>query len=503
MNFNDGMNLNSFQPTQPGMFTADYRGAESSALLYLFSPRHMVDHYKRPAVYNFSNTFMNTMYDDLYNHLGHNASIPKNVVLDSLYSNQATKEIVLPAATGGIDVNTSLLSDTWTFLLIVTNDTINLSSMHKPKVDNRVIYQGYCTEEPINPTNLGNGHTVNDGSFLIITHKTVINIVTTHGVNGPITRYDTISDVDVIPGHDLTNLSQQSMFMNRPGDIKNATSVSAEDGTITAALTENDILGNKSDNIAMSGILNLPKQHGKKILKSIFTGCEEAASDAYSGALSNFGQYADTMGEDMVSSFMTPHMVDYVNEEQVGVASSRPVSMGEISQKYSPKVIPVIVTNNDMFSPVPQNQQSTQNIYSSMIASSVPTILSNIGLASISMMYHSPNQACKILDASSYMPMGQNNLEMLVKIVINQLQYEVFDLIVSIAGDFDLNMSVSCSGDTHIILNMLNGTQHQDIYEHHNCLGGLGNPLSADYDIVYNNSIKLGGLVSAITTDLT
>jgi hypothetical protein len=129
--------------------------------------------------------------------------------------------------------------------------------------------------------------------------------------------------------------------------------------------------------------------------------------------------------------------------------------------------------------------------------------MSNIGMASFAMMYHSPNGAVQILNAEPFIPLNQIELNQRVKVLIGQLQTELFEIIKHIAGEFDLQLNVSCGGDTQITLNMLDGSsQHSDIYQHHNLLGGLTNQLVADCDIVTNNSQALGGMINALTQPL-
>lgn len=490
------------QDTTQGLFNRPMHLTESEAILYVFSPRRFGDHYKRPIVYNFNQEFLGSMHDTVVDSLREMNPVygdakAFNPHLEKLYNNPHSASIIQPSATG-IPIGTALFSDAWTFMLVVTNDKPEISNAFAPASANRTVYYGYCSEEPVNMTNMGQGTTVNPGCYLTVTHKTVINHLQTATPGGAMSRFDTVADADVVPVQDMGQVTQApGLFMNRPGDIRKAT-VDNGDGTVSVMLGEQNNLRNQTDNVVTSANLNSPKHHCKKILTSVAAGIENAVND---DALGTMAQYPSAMEAfDNIGSQIDSHLEDHTNERVFGFSVEKPFSMSELMNRYNPKIQPVMIEAQNMFDPIPQQEQSKSNIYASMIASAAPTILSNIGIASFAMMYHSPNQATQVLSAEPFIPLTEPELHNRVRILLGQLHSELFDIIRATAGEFDLNMSVSCGGDTHITLNMLDASyQHSDIYQHHNLLGGMTNQLVADFDTIQYNATNLGTMINSMT----
>lgn len=502
-------NLFASAPGQSNLFAAPIFQNESTAVLYVFSPRRMSDHYKRPIVYNFNASFIEELYGTITDSLKHNpvnGQLPGNSFnpnLDRLYRNPYAAGIIMPAYTGGIQMNTSALSDNWTFMLLVDNDQPDkTTALFTRNATSRTIYSGICLDEPVNPVNHGHELTPNGGCFFTVTHATAINKLPTIGARSiGSNRYDTVADLDVIPGQTMSMLTPTPLIMNRPDDIRRMTITDPEDGRPIVAIADSDVIGNTVKHQATSANLNSPRKHGRKILDSIISGYESLDDDNYSGSFSQFPSAID--GNDNVTVMIDAHMRDNTNEHFLGLQIDRPVALAEILRKYNPKMVPVYINENKTFSPIPQQYQCPTNVYSSMIAAAAPSVISNVGLASLACMYNSYHNAFQVTAASSFVTMNQQELDARVSTAYRLLRSELFDIIAATAGPFDVNMSVACNGDTHIVFNLLDvGTENTDIYENHNLLGGMTNQLVGTSDIIQNNSIALGHMLGALNSTI-
>lgn len=95
----------------------------SHAMLYLIAPRSMIDQTIRPVVYNFNSGFC----DDVCNFIDRQATVPYNAMgnlrdtfINSSYNAQAA---VVPSTSDAFKVNMQPYAASWTFLLIVDNET--------------------------------------------------------------------------------------------------------------------------------------------------------------------------------------------------------------------------------------------------------------------------------------------------------------------------------------------------------------------------------------------
>jgi hypothetical protein len=496
-----------FGPNQlpTGMSTAV--ASDKHAVMYVFSPKRIADHYKRPIIYNFNGQFMEDVYETLSDgRSGGNplTSGPIHPNLDRLYNLPSAKSVILPSAQG-YNLQTSRLSDFWTFILIVDNDEYSLGFKNN-QLRNRTLYYGYCLEEPINPHNLGNGNVVNMGAFLIVTHKSIINLNTTIGAYGPKTSQDTVSDVDAVPGQSLSTLTNESMVLMTPSNLRKMADA-LPDGSITSIIGTPDILQNKPKHDTYSSNVNIPHQHTKKIINNVIRGIEDVGYDAYSGTLSEHYRSAHGLpgefGRDVVANQIDNQFyAETTNELYVGLPINEPINMGILMRTYDPDIQPVYQDLASQFDPIPQSYTSANNIFSSLIASAMPAILSNVGLMSLGFHYHSPYRNLQLLNAESFIVCTQQELECRVRTAIRILERDLFDIIKANQGEFDLSCNCSCGGDSHIVLNLLDSTPHQGIYQNNNVLGGINSQLIGDTNCTNSNIANLGNFINCIANDI-
>jgi hypothetical protein len=471
--------------------------------MYLFAPRQLRDQYKRPIIYNFNNQFIEDTYgvvaDMSAGGLYNEPSVPD---LNRLYNMESAKSIIMPSA-HGIPIKTSLLSSCWTFILTIDNDDRSFMNYTQNATNNRVVYYGFCIDEPINPLNMGGTvPTVNEGAFLIVTHKTIINMINKVGMYGPQTSQDTVCDVDVIPNQTFGTLTAEPFTLMTPESLRKATSVE-EDGSINSVLGYDALLQNGTKHSIYNSSLNSPKHHGRKILNALVHGVDSIKLDEYTGTLSSGileGGYNGAMGNEIVTSQIDAHLADTTNELYAGLPVNEPINLGILMRSYDPDIQPIYIDQATMFDEVPQHYVSANNIYSSLLSTAMPSILSNVGLLTLAFNYHSPNRALEVLNVENFIQSTPQETSLRVRAAISLLERDLFSIIIANGGHFDLMCSVSCGGYSYITLNLLDSTPHHGIYENCNTLGGVGSQLIGDFNTANHNISSLGNMISAITT---
>ena len=178
-------------------------------VLYLMSPRRFHPQLRTSLIYTFDDRFLNRAEDVMargsQDHTG-------PYIEDLLYSGQGN-QVIKPYADVGDLIRMDQLSDYWTFLLIVDNDTVapvasydspllqnQEALVSSPFADNRVIYYGFCMGEAVAPLSLQMPEpTINWQVRVGIMHKT---FVTKHESYGPMgrtpVRHDVVANQDFV-----------------------------------------------------------------------------------------------------------------------------------------------------------------------------------------------------------------------------------------------------------------------------------------------------------------
>jgi hypothetical protein len=194
------------------------------------------------------------------------------------------------------------------------------------------------------------------------------------------------------------------------------------------------------------------------------------------------------------------NMVDNPNEAIVGVKINQPISMGIILRKYHPEIIPIFIKQANLFDPIPQSYISANNIFSSLLSGALPTVLSNTGICNLAFCYNSYHQAFRVDDVATFVPMNPAEVSHRVSAARQIMERELFSILISNGGHFDLMCSCSVTGDTHITLNFLDSTPTNDVYENDNRFANT--QLVGNYSALSHNSANLGGMISSIANSL-
>jgi len=505
------------------------------AVLYLKSPRRFYDTAKRPIRYNFGMEFKDELIDEITNNVvkNHRNVHRGNVGISKRLSQSPVGIDAVKTSAMGIPVASSIFSSTWTFMLVIDNDTgsFNGASMGKFKLpmneNNRCVYVGYTTEEPVNMVNHGQGNRINENCMLCITHKVLSKETKTFGPTSK-NRLSVIGDVDFISRDSSTRISDCELFKNTPSSLSEMFSFENDGMTsgILSNITEADSLRcSPLDTHHIKSSMNIPSNNCKAIIDSLLNTLEYVATDDYRGTLAEGSRSLINIDDDYISEAMLQELSarDSTNVAVFGLADSD-IFMSELISKYDPKV--VVINNKNSartFDPMDQLEINEVNIYSSMISRSLPSILNNCGLIDLSFSYASDasstrntgqisldvfadkRSAWQIRSYSTLAPLSGGEAKARVETAMKMIEEYIFNPIVMAVGNIDVDVSAYSTDDTYIKLRLLDRDSmfnNMDTpYTEHSCLGGINTPLVADSNIVFENGTDLMALTRSILTD--
>jgi hypothetical protein len=171
------------------------------SILFIFTPKPIFDHHKRPLVYDFSLPFVESVVDKLVER-------PTMNGVNSLIREPTILSGVKPSYTG-FDIKTSRYSDNWSFVLIVDSNNGTIRLPH------RVIYYGLFLEEPLlNRYSATPEQFVNKQCVMVITRKVYINTSPTQMRNRP--NHTVMDDVVIVNYEDAiwNDPSDQRIYEN-------------------------------------------------------------------------------------------------------------------------------------------------------------------------------------------------------------------------------------------------------------------------------------------------
>lgn len=462
------------------------------AVLFIFSPRHIEDHYKRPLLYNFNMEFSENAANLL---VGGNNKRNLSQLLASNVSNGA----IVPSMTG-IKFNTSMYSNQWSFLLIVTNDDVNPAIQQMNSGNRKCIYIGLFTDEPVNPNTLNFVQpTINPNSTLVITRKLILNRLNTfHATRGKIVKDDLMSDVEnYYHDENIINQNDHKLFNIQPNNIIKK-SMPDQNGGI--ALTDHNGFDSPlidPEDSKLETVQNSPKKQlgiiGKALLSSLDYYDYESIEQEMLDVDNN---YSETLKEN-AEAFMNNNC--FILSDNIGLKNNR-YSLGEIINRYNPDIYPIISPAKTGAQIIPQDVNSPTSIFSSLITATIPSFLTRVGLSGVSFMYNSYYDAMKLLHIESLIPVEDSKLKFKWESLLKILKFELFQIIEASVGPFDLMVNSFINGSSYVRLQLLDESvlPSDYIFEENNTLGGITSPGIGNFDSFANNSRDLNNFINYV-----
>jgi hypothetical protein len=258
----------------------------------------------------------------------------------------------------------------------------------------------------------------------------------------------------------------------------------------------------------MSSSLETPKFHIKSILEDVSLSIDNHLTDNMTGDFSDIYStpFHDTnfvtdavdtiVGHDQVSSVVTSKQ-DFLPIENSMIV------LGDIMRMFCPQVLPIEtgIASGDI---IPQNISSINNVFSSLVCSCLPSYMNNIGLSSVSFAHNSHSNATQVLHIDSMFDDTQEILKVKWQALFTKMRSDLFPILLSNGGHFDITVFANVSDTVDVILNFLDyqllpeGAMFQE-----NCsLGGITSPLVGTHDYILRNANEVNTLLNNMDISL-
>ncbi len=481
----------------------------NGAVLFLYSPRQMNDHYKRPIVYNFNQNVMHTVIDKMYERKDIMSGIPE--VLNTKDIAQA----IIPA-TQGFGMKTSSYSDSWTFVAII-DEAAGHSGIFNNVQGNRSIAIGICSQEPIGKQGLQSAtpeQFINPNCQLIITRRLVMNTHSRIGPQGASTGNTVLHDTN-LAGYDNdvwspnTVESNSEKFYSLEADsVFDSTTYGEQVGNIS----EQIIVTNPADSINARREIKIeatqenPRHHMRDLLSVVDRGMDGAS---YHGDLGQFGDNELVMGSsgDSFRAFChnefnkSSEMNDSLSDIPADKFNAKFITIGMFCTTYSPKVIPVITPPETPATIIPQHVTSPSTIFSSLVSSCIPTYLNGLNISAVGFTYNSYADAVQVDHIDTMADMTPDELRFKWGALFHLLKTELFPILQHNGGHFELSIMSSITSTTNVVLNFLDNQllAAGELYQENTILGGIVSPLIGTQQNVSHNSRQINNLLSTIS----
>lgn len=466
----------------------------SSAVLYLFSPRRFSQQAKRPMSYNFDSAFLSAASD---------ASIPMKHnfgrrQVHALADNPHYSSQVMPSINVSHIVDVGRLDFAWTFMLLIFNDTRGLDRVFRSASENMHLYYGYFIDEPVNPLRHFGRVTPNPNAQLLITHKTIINqtpVVTSYGQRA---RLDMHGDYDIVPSIPLAALSSVPVMLERPQDLYRMSGMDSSHNPIVMP-SEAMLLDNQKSHLAINAKLNLPKENMRKILLAVADAHGMINTDMLRGSA------IIDIKSDAYDTLVDNNLLDIVGMgvDTIGLPTNRQLTLGTIYNQYRPDIQVFDLPHEAQYTPADQIPSSARNVFSSMLASVVPAMMTEHHIADFAFVYDSHYDKLHVDLVSPIARITTEDTKTQVNALIFRLQREIFPILKN-RSDFHLSFNASLGGITHVVLNFHCDTlRSADAFEVPTILGGINSPLIANTDVATHNAMALNTLVRVLADNET
>ena len=494
---------------------ASYMGPKVE--LELFSPKLLPTQVLRSYVFDLGNQFQEHLFNSGA------GSFQEAVAPAGAKGNPAVATAIVPTD-NGTRLNTSELSQTWSFVLIIDDAPANHMRHAAPSTRHRFIASGYVAglnlaqaEEPVNYNPLNpEQSTINPNAMLVFTHATSTWLSSEYGTRSG-QHFAVSQDADLITATNAAIVDKnEPMFVGLGHELLNnivdshPNEMCATYGNLSL---DSETIVNSA--LAVKTQLKSPQHHLINMMQAIDSAKASAEDHFVRSAImpNNSNTIGDTMREAIVSNMPTM----YETLPKSGIDTSQPMPLGKLVQMYpNIHIFPRKVPITSEWGVTPQDIISLENKMSSLVAATVSSIAPLIGIANIAFRYNSwikdnpfmvnwendgtwaiyePTGFLTVMDDATKL----NNLRFFKQVVYHNL----FPTIKALGGEFDLYCFYNMTGEILVKLHyqdFVGESGGDGFYETNGRLGGLTNPMIGTLGVINNNAAMLNHLVSSAVT---
>jgi len=496
---------------------------ESSAWLWLYSPKTFDTQVIRPYVYQFNGNMvdkLSTMQD------------PRMALRNGgLFEDPAFNSAIRPEA-NGLMVDMQTMSAQWTFVLMIDMPTApNALGIAGCGSKIRLMASGWCSDEPVLPWSMNNAQPViNQNCMLYTTHRSVLRIGDRIGMVGGIPNRIVSDDDDIVGAYMSSMTPQQDLFICTPGDaVSNVGDIVKDSlGNMVSRVTTEGAAAVATLNNEQAPIptrLKSPRHHLQEITTHLQSAIDTAKSEEFAtqSDLSQTGFLgAYDPVEQAVSDFRHGlHRSVGTIPVNIGIDVSQPFTLGYLDATFGGKLAVQVlnIARRSQYDVIPQTEISAKVQFSSMVASAISTLASSAGLADIRFGFRSFTSAMaadrnglfqlhydqnhpEIEPAHLLCPdpnptVAANQLEAAINMFRINFCSDIVPILKSASGDFELHCRHDLGSETIVDLHFMDfsvSNEGSGYYETSNRLPVTHNPLLGSRDTFIHNGTELAVL---------
>jgi len=478
---------------------ADQNFHKNTCVLYILSPRVIPEQVIRPYAYNFNENLIEDLKDqgELKQFFG-----PRSRGANK----ESTHRAILPSVQG-TRVDTKDLSMMWSFILVLDVGATSSSKYALPSSKSRILCTGFFSEEPLNPMTINNTTpTINPRSIMHFTHHSVVALQDTIQPRyGNRTNMKISHDDDCVNSM-LGNIASSDLYLMTPSDIRECSRGNNSDGEFISAYGDKHVGALTDKNVITPSRLKSPKHQFQDILFALDYAVDYESLQKPESSITS-GGYGDPMQE-FTDVFDASLIGDNRFVPQLGIDINDPISMHQLIHQYpNINILPCKVPATSQWDVRPQDDVTVLNSMSSMVASTISTLATGSGISKISFRYNSsigssldPNGggAWEIQHVETLVPCDDIGTKGCFNTFKNLLQLDLWPILRSVAGEFDIMLSHDITGETLVGLQFLDMPVSHGMFETCNRMGGMVAPTIGDLSTFSHNTNELQSLVDSM-----
>lgn len=483
---------------------SEYNFSPNTARLYLFSPRKLPTQVLRPHRYNFTPDFVDSISsgsNEYYNNV-------------SNFISPSGGPVIQPDTIGMV-MNTSMLDQMWSFVLIIDKAATAGYNNLQGVGGTRQIMIGYVSsyDEPYNRMT----GTVNPNAILNFTNNTTVRMVNRYGAPGKGEGMYLSNHVDYmnettaqqysVPTYLMTPQELLNPYPGQGVDMIDCSNMVIDN---VRAKTTRDGKQIISGSMSVDADLKSPVNHMSRLTGELENAVSMAVSnEEMMNNMSLTGKNTSLENRGMrAKMYLKNNVPGMRNLVTMGeIEPSIPITIGELDQRFEHALVvqPFELPPTSQWDVNPQENTTTKNIMSSFATMALSSITVNCGIAHIAFRYASwvkggmdINSGWEILGCSMLMQVNDPNAQLRrLNEFKNLCEAHIFTILKQFSGDFDIMAYVNVGGEILVDLNFLDyhpATNGVGFYETNTRLGGMMNPMIADINVMTHNAASLNQL---------
>ena len=491
----------------------------TKAHLYVFTPKFSPNEVRRSHLYNFNeNNLVHEIGEDILNKAATGDLLVNAEILDGTLS---VGNAIVPSFDGQL-INTSWFNNLWTFILIVDNERL-VDNNPQSGIACRIIYTGYCLDEPVMDTAQFGKVAVNERAMLQITHQTYASIKDDfHSSFGNNVIAVIQQDRDIIAPAMVhaTNASSNTSpdFLLDPLHVHNAINFNYGDDTVERYIGNAALKQYQESNYILPSNLNIPRKHLHTLFSPLYRTAREIAEAPMLAPTNQYVvpdiTYGTWNGIYEAMKQNSRSMYHNTNREaMIGLDPKVMYSIGDLIQRYgtSLDIQPCRVNYELPVTPTDQMVSSPETIATSLLNTTIPPLMKMAGLSHAVFTYTSAVPSIIRLNVQDAVQIADNGLGTIIPESVENLQrrwnvfYDMFrkdvvEPIRAMRGEFEVYVSAQGSGFCNTQVQWLDGGIRNNEWNISNAvLGGISSPLLGSVEAIDYNTTNWGTVIPSVT----